>query len=395
MQWAAREDAEGVFQLRGTTEDTPMPEGAVGHRLCVPAGETRSFGEIVFPGPGVYIYEVNRRNNPEGITARDSSVYRVTVVVRSDGDVQQVIETDGEKVTEIRYEDRYEKAALVETGDVKSLFLPGAGFSRRVGGVVLSKEESPKTKEGLHAHPCRYAASFYPVHNRCGRATYGATKDLRVTYDRFQELPENYAKITGLPLQEAEITTTNGNIHKYNGYVGNNQTEKRDFVAYYGAVKFGTRNRNDTSNAVTKANEVKGNITLRWRNRAVLSDNTKADVKVVVSGWTFSLGKIRIQRLGMTQRCTCQFFSPQDEQQSHGAVHRFPAHEVQREQRNHGQFVGGSLHHHEVQCEDSNPSVGNGCAGGRSEISAAALRVPGFGCGGYHHRQREECGGTV
>ena len=67
-------DAEGVFQLRGTTEDTPMPEGAVGHRLCVPAGETRSFGEIVFPGPGVYIYEVNRRNNPEGITARDSSV---------------------------------------------------------------------------------------------------------------------------------------------------------------------------------------------------------------------------------------------------------------------------------------------------------------------------------
>ena len=64
-----------------------------------------------------------------------------------------------------------------------------------------------------------------------GVPTYGATKDLRVTYDRFQELPENYAKITGLPLQEAEITTTNGNIHKYNGYVGNNQTEKRDFVA--------------------------------------------------------------------------------------------------------------------------------------------------------------------
>ncbi len=109
-------DAEGVFQLRGTTEDTPMPEGAAGNRICVPAGKTCSFGEIVFPGPGVYIYEVNRRNNPEGITARDSSVYRVTVVVRSDGDVQQVIETNGEKVTEIRYEDRYEKAALVETG---------------------------------------------------------------------------------------------------------------------------------------------------------------------------------------------------------------------------------------------------------------------------------------
>ena len=103
---------EGVFQLRGTREDPPMPEGAVGHRICVPAGKTRSFGEIVFPGPGVYIYEVNRRNKPEGITAQDASVYRVTMVVRSDGDVQQVIETNGEKVTEIRYEDRYEKARV-------------------------------------------------------------------------------------------------------------------------------------------------------------------------------------------------------------------------------------------------------------------------------------------
>ena len=52
-------DAEGVFQLRGTTEDTPMPEGAAGHRICVPAGKTCSFGEIVFPGPGVYIYAVS------------------------------------------------------------------------------------------------------------------------------------------------------------------------------------------------------------------------------------------------------------------------------------------------------------------------------------------------
>ena len=80
--------------------------------------------------------------------------------------------------------------------------------------------------------------------------------------------------------------------------MGNNQTEKRDFVAYYGTVKFGTRNRNDTSNAVTKANEVKGNITLRWRNRAVLSDNTKDDVKVVVSGWTFSLGNNQNSKIG-------------------------------------------------------------------------------------------------
>lgn len=291
-------DAEGVFQLRGTTEDTPMPEGAVGHRLCVPAGETRSFGEIVFPGPGVYIYEVNRRNNPEGITARDSSVYRVTVVVRSDGDVQQVIETDGEKVTEIRYEDRYEKAALVETGDVKSLFLPGAGFLGALAALFCLRKNRRKRKKDCMRTLVGTLLLFTLFTIGAGVPTYGATKDLRVTYDRFQELPENYAKITGLPLQEAEITTTNGNIHKYNGYVGNNQTEKRDFVAYYGAVKFGTRNRNDTSNAVTKANEVKGNITLRWRNRAILSDNTKADVKVVVSGWTFSLGKNQNSKIG-------------------------------------------------------------------------------------------------
>ena len=277
-------DAEGVFQLRGTTEDTPMPEGAEGHRMQVPAGETRSFGEIVFPSPGVYIYEVNRRNNPKGVTARDSSVYRVTVVVRSDGEVQQVIETDGEKVTEIRYEDRYEKAAPVETGDAKSLLLPGAGFLGALMALFFLRKNRRNRKGGRTGTTVGMLLLFTLLTIGAGVPTYGATKDLRVTYDRFQELPENYAKITGLPLQEAEITTTNGNIHKYNGYVGNNQTEKRDFVAYYGTVKFGTRNRNDTSNAVTKANEVKGNITLRWRNRAVLSDNTKADVKVVVSG---------------------------------------------------------------------------------------------------------------
>lgn len=234
-------DAEGVFQLRGTTEDTPMPEGAAGHRICVPAGKTCSFGEIVFPGPGVYIYEVNRRNNPEGITARDSSVYRVTVVVRSDGDVQQVIETNGEKVTEIRYEDRYEKAALVETGDVKSLFLPGAGFLGALAALFCLRKNRRKRKKDCMRSIVGTLLLFTLFTIGAGVPTYGATKNLRVTYDRFQELPENYAKITGLPLQEAEITTTNGNIHKYNGYVGNNQTEKRDFVAYYGTVKFGTR----------------------------------------------------------------------------------------------------------------------------------------------------------
>lgn len=178
-------DAEGVFQLRGTTEDTPMPEGAAGNRICVPAGKTCSFGEIVFPGPGVYIYEVNRRNNPEGVTARDSSVYRVTVVVRSDGDVQQVIETNGEKVTEIRYEDRYEKAALVETGDVKSLFLPGAGFLGALAALFCLRKNRRKRKKDCMRTLVGTLLLFTLFTIGAGVPTYGATKNLRVTYDRF------------------------------------------------------------------------------------------------------------------------------------------------------------------------------------------------------------------
>ena len=113
-----------------------MPEGAEGHRICVPAGETRSFGEIVFSSPGVYIYEVNRRNNPKGVTARDSSVYRVTVVVRSDGEVQQVIETDGEKA----FRD-------LETAAVKTLGNQDGRILSCGGGAVLRPENVEALKK--------------------------------------------------------------------------------------------------------------------------------------------------------------------------------------------------------------------------------------------------------
>ncbi len=314
--------SECTFLLRGVTEDTPMPEmraeSAGMITLALKPNSSGDFGEITYTSPGIYQYEVRRQDGKDTANSnitRDDSVYRVTMVVRTDGEIQQVRETDGEKVTEIHYEDHVTAPTspldIVKTGDVSALRLPILGLAICSLGLAIifrhrgKKREQPteETEEmtileenrpplsefwkmmslALLISLCLIGGSTVP--------TSAATKDLTVTYDKFEELPENYVRIIGLPLKSATFTTTNSNIKKFNGYVGNNQTTKRDFIAYYGTVKYGSKNRTETADASTAANSVSGTITLRWNNQALLSDNTKADVKVVISNWKFNLGK--------------------------------------------------------------------------------------------------------
>lgn len=318
--------APAIFLLSGIAEDTPMPGSQRSAEISVAPNTTGSFGTITYERPGVYGYEVRRKHSSTQGTKQDNSLYQVTVVVRNDGKIQQVIEKDGEKVTEIRYEDKSiakgDAPVSVDTGDLQSLILPGIGILVSSVGLLgllrihrkekrgmkprqdedeLDRREPVKPEKNIMEEERKPLSEYwkmmgvlfavmivvwgFPVQSSAG------TKDLTVTYDRFQDLPENYVRITGLPLHEAEFTTTNSNIQKFNGYVGNNQTTKRDFIAYYGTVKYGSKNRTTTENASTTSNSISGTITLRWKDRAILSDNTKADVKVVISGWTFLLGK--------------------------------------------------------------------------------------------------------
>lgn len=289
---------ECVFTLKGVTKDTPMPDSA---QISVKANGKNSFGRIVYNRPGVYVYQVSRQGTPEGASHVDRSVYRVTVVVQSDGKVQQVLEKNGEKVTEIRYEDKWKKGnpvtEIIRTGDMKNLKLPALGML--AAGMILvilrRSRRGQKESAGKKTHRMGMLLAVMGLTGILGMGswvpTYGATKNLTVKYDQFDALPENYAKITNLRLGDAEITTTNGNFGKYNGYVGNNQDSKRDFIAYYGTVSYGTANRTSKVNASTKANSISGTITLRWNKGATLSDNKKADVRIQVSGITFFLGK--------------------------------------------------------------------------------------------------------
>jgi hypothetical protein len=440
---------KATFILRGVTADTPMPAGAgissedgaaatsasgkssgedaesssgttdseesaIGDtgtderdsvrtlKLTLKPNSSGEFGEIIYTSPGIYQYEVRRQGAEDSRVKNssfDDSVYRVTMVVRTDGDIQQVRETDGEKVTEIHYEDYYDAASpleIVKTGDMSALRMPVLGLAicsfglaillwRRgkkaeAAGLALSSAtamDATYVNEGtLRQRPDGYAewSSDGAPQNiqesgmkglqrrntaqgekmlqeegaarKAGASGTGwrrkkekskerriegttileeerlplseywkmmslalvlslslsmvgasvvpasaATKDLTVTYNQFEDLPENYVRIIGLPLNEATFSTTNSNIKKFNGYIGNNQTSKRDFIGYYGTVKYGTKNRTETADASTASNTISGTITLRWSNQALLSDNTKADVKVVVSNWKFNLGK--------------------------------------------------------------------------------------------------------
>ncbi len=362
-----------TFLLRGVTEDTPMPEmkadSAETVKLTLEPNSSGDFGEITYTDPGIYQYEVRRQDGKDTTNsniARDDSVYRVTMVVRTDGEIQQVRETDGDKVTEIHYEDNVAEPIspldIVKTGDMSALRLPILGLAicslglaiilrcreKKTDAVGLTLDsvsamdgsrcgemqlpDAPRKEKKLsEITPAKEAGPSGRKHRRRKREqpteemtileeerpplsefwkmmslallfslcliggstvpTSAATKDLTVTYDKFEELPENYVRIIGLPLKSAMFTTTNSNIKKFNGYVGNNQTTKRDFIAYYGTVKYGSKNRTETADASTAANSVSGTITLRWNNQALLSDNTKADVKVVISNWKFNLGK--------------------------------------------------------------------------------------------------------
>lgn len=295
---------ECAFTLQGVTKDTPMPEGGNPAQISVKANGKNKFGRITYNRPGVYVYQVSRRGTPEGASHVDRSVYRVTIVVQSDGKVQQVLEKDGEKVTEIRYEDKWKNGnpvtELIQTGDMKNLKVPALGVL--AAGLLLAIlrkiRRTEKNSGGSSGGKIHRVGMLLAVMGLTGMLTaggtlptYGATKDITVKYDQFDALPENYAKITNLRLGDAEITTTNENFGKYNGYVGNNQDSKRDFIAYYGNVSYGTANRTSKVNASTKANSISGTITLRWSKGATLSDNTKADVRIQVSGITFSLGK--------------------------------------------------------------------------------------------------------
>lgn len=294
-------ETECVFTLQGVTKDTPMPEGGNPARVSVKANGKNSFGRITYERPGVYVYQVSRQGKPEGASHVDRSVYRVTIVVQSDGKVQQVIEKNGEKVTEIRYEDKWKGGnpvtELIQTGDMKNLKWPIMGvLAAGLLLVALRRFRGPdKSGAGKSRHRIGMFLAALGLMGILGMGslapTYAATKDLTVKYNQFDALPENYAKITNLRLGDAEITTTNGNFGKHNGYVGNNQDSKRDFIAYYGKVSYGTANRTSKVNASTKANSISGTITLRWSKGATLSDNTKADVRIQVSDITFFLGK--------------------------------------------------------------------------------------------------------
>jgi|GEM_PF-1145032 len=285
------EGEKSIFQLKSTDADTPMPADSSGRvaRMELGPGEKKDFGSITYMRPGVYTYEVDRLGKPENAVKADMSVYRVRVAALRDGRLETIIDREGDKVEEIRYNDRFPSPAgkIVKTGDRNTMAAwAAAGIAAALLLMWIRRRE--RRFHGKHFAVLLAAAL---ASGMAVSPADAATGGLTVLYDEFGKLPENYVSITALPLQSAEFSTDNSKIHKYNGYVGNNQDEKRDFIAYYGTVHFGDSNRTEDKNASTEVNEIDGSIALRWSNKALLSDNTRADVKITVSSWSFRLGK--------------------------------------------------------------------------------------------------------
>ncbi len=132
---AGRRDKH-VIVLTASDPSSPMPGGSVNGTLEVKiSGNTESgLGVMTFEHPGVYYYDVSRRNN-NGDSDRS---YRVMIAVYNDGSSDMVTwdMSDGSKVDEIKFTDSYRRTP--KTGDDNSeiMLLTGVG-SLSLAAIVL------------------------------------------------------------------------------------------------------------------------------------------------------------------------------------------------------------------------------------------------------------------
>lgn len=124
-----------------------------------------------------------------------------------------------------------------------------------------------------------------------------------VLNNEYDKLPANYVCIDqSLRVEEAEVVNTMPGVELVYGYPGRNSVSKQYFYSYHGTVKYGKSNRTSKANAVTQRNEIPGKLVLTWKDKAILSDETKADVRLTVEDVYCNIGQKKSTKISNSDK---------------------------------------------------------------------------------------------
>ena len=117
--------------------------------------------------------------------------------------------------------------------------------------------------------------------------------EIEIVHEDYDALPVNHVKIEELNLAEGELSGDSGHFKDMEFSCAHQNGEhyvKNDNIAYYGKVNWGSSNTTADKDAVMNKTLIPGSFKLRFANKAVLSDDKKADVVFEFSDWEVWLG---------------------------------------------------------------------------------------------------------
>ena len=117
--------------------------------------------------------------------------------------------------------------------------------------------------------------------------------EVEVVHEDYDALPVNHVKIEELSLAEGELSSDSNSFKELEFSCANQDNGtyiKNRNIAYYGRVNWGSSNTTSDKDAVMSKTEIPGAFSLRFANKAVLSDGKKADVVFTFSNWEIWLG---------------------------------------------------------------------------------------------------------
>lgn len=139
--------------------------------------------------------------------------------------------------------------------------------------------------------------------------TFAATAEaaeIEIVHEDYDALPVNHVKIEELNLAEGELSGDSGHFKDMEFSCADQNGEhyvKNENIAYYGKVNWGSSNTTADKDAVMSKTLIPGSFKLRFANKAVLSDNKKADVVFEFSDWEVWLGA-KPDSVGELSLCT-------------------------------------------------------------------------------------------
>lgn len=213
------------------------------------------------------------------------------------------VSTDAFQVPELTVEEGYELSCITSDAPIGN-YEQGYEFSWEEVGALTGQDFTSDTELTLHATEIpsdvpndaddidAQAVSEEPQ-SEVATEEVEVPEDMPVVeHNTYDKLRANYVEIEGgLNLEDAEVTNTMPNVKLEYGYPGTSRSVKMHFFAYHGTVKYGKANRTATTDASTTRNPISGKLVLMWRNKAVMSDGSRGDVKVTVEDVYCNIGK--------------------------------------------------------------------------------------------------------